>query len=388
MDATNPPAARRGPGRARRWLARAALALGSLLLGLVAAEVAVRASGVFVPARGDAGSQGNLQAVPNDVARGVGFELRPGQTSATYPGAPGEEPRVVTYRVNELGFRGAPVAPEKPAHVYRIVALGDSFTYGTAVNDDETWPAQLGARLRELAPDREIEVLNWGVPAYNTRQEIAQLNQRAGTYRPDLVIICAYVNDASGEERGRGAEADRTLQSDIWETRWIRDFGLTSGRWEEDTPMSPAQRRMMALRKRSRLADLLAYKLNAWLMGRIATRNYTADWTPDSPGVAMVRGALSTALILSRQDGFELQAVMYPDLPSLGETYAFAEQHAVFAALCADVGIPFHDLTPVFEGRDPATLQAHAHDKHPNGSANRLVAETLATLLLPRIVRE
>ena len=374
--------------RARRLLARAALALGSLVLGLCAAELAVRVAGLSVPARSDAGAQNARQDVPESVAPGIVFELRPGQTSSeTFPGAPGEEPRVVTYRVNELGFRGAPVAPEKPAQVFRIVALGDSFTYGTGVDEGDTWPAQLEARLRELAPERPLEVLNWGVPAYNTRQEIAQLNQRVKTYRPDLVLLCAYVNDASGAGRGPGAP-DEEQPADAWETRWVRRLGLTSGRWEGDAPVNAAQRRMMALRERSRLADLVAYKLYGWLMGRVATRNYAADWAPGSPGLAMVKSALSSALVLSRHSDFELLAVMYPDLPSLGETYAFAEEHAAFASLCAELGIPFRDLTSVFDGRDPAALQAHAHDKHPNGAAHRLVAEALAALLLPRIERE
>jgi hypothetical protein len=35
------------------------------------------------------------------------------------------------------------------------------------------------------------------------------------------------------------------------------------------------------------------------------------------------------------------------------------------------------------EGRAPVELRAHAHDKHPNALANRLVAERLAEALLP-----
>jgi lysophospholipase L1-like esterase len=374
-------AQRSGTPRVRRLLVRCALLLGSLALACAAAEVAVRLAGWSVPARGDAGAQGTVQPVPASVAQGVEFELRPGLTAtATYPGADGEPARSVTYRVNELGFRGPPVPVEKRAGIFRIAALGDSFTYGTGVGEDETWPAQLAVRLRELAPERTIEVLNWGVPAYNTRQEVAQLNQRLHAYRPDLVVICAYINDASGEARAEGEHGEAT-----WETRAVQCLGLTSGRWEEGAPMSPAQRRMMALRERSRLVDLVDYKLYGWLMGRVAARNYVADWAEGSPGLEMVRGALSYALVLSRREGFDLVAAIYPDLPSLGPPYAFAEQHAAFAALCSELGIPCQDLTAVFDGQDKRALQVHAHDKHPNAAAHRLAADALARFLLPRI---
>lgn len=376
------PPVRSGVPRLRRFLARCALFLGSLALACVAAEVAVRAAGWEVPPRSDAGAQGTVQPVPASVAQGVEFELRPGRTStATYPGTDGEPARSVTYSVNELGYRGAPVPVEKRVDVFRIVALGDSFTYGTGVNDDETWPALLWERLRELAPERPVEVMNWGVPAYNTRQEVAQLKQRVHFFRPDLVLICAYVNDASGEAR-----ADSEGATDSWEAAMIQRLGLTSGLWTDaSAPMSAPQRRMMALRERSRLADLAVYRLHGWLHGRIAARNYTADWAPGSPGLDMVKGALSFALVLSRKEGFDLVAAMYPDIPSLGQPYAFAEQHAAFESLCAELGIPFLDLTGAFDGQDPGALQVHAHDKHPNGAAHRLAADELARFLLPRI---
>ncbi len=364
----------------RRLLVRAALVCVSLVVACLVAELVARLLGMQVPLRGDAGSQSIFRPVAADVALGVDFELIPGHvSSASYPGVGGEATRVVTYTVNELGFRGPSVAKEKPAGVYRIIALGDSFTYGTGVDDQDTWPTLLERELRSLAPDRPVEVLNWGVPAYNTRQEIALLNYRGPAYQPDLVLLCCYVNDASGEAPVGPLPPEEPEQA------WKRRLGLTSGRWDDGAPMSPEQKRTMFLRKHSRVIDVLAYKLNGWLTGRLAERYYIADWQPGSPGLKMVTGALAHATVLSRRQGFELVALMYPDLPSLGSSYAFAEQHAVFAGLCEQHKLPFHDLTGIFDGLDPDALTAHAHDKHPNAQANALVARELARLLLPRL---
>src|SRR5262249_49458840 len=56
--------------------------------------------------------------------------------------------------LNQYGFRG----PERPAEARRsILLLGDSFTFGSGVNDDETFASRLG---RALGP--EVQVWNGG----------------------------------------------------------------------------------------------------------------------------------------------------------------------------------------------------------------------------------
>jgi len=382
---TTPP---RRSGRARRVFARMALLAGSILLALLAAELCVRAAGIRVPPRGDQ-SMSLIRSVPEEAVPGLGYELIPGATAvATYPGAGDEPGREVRYAINSLGFRGPETTEAKPPGTVRVIAVGDSFTYGTGVDDADTWPRLLEAELRARAArsgaEQRVEVLNWGVPAYNTRQELAQLKHKVARFAPDLVVWCVYINDASGERRGQDDGAPREHP---WEARMVERLGLTSGRFAEGARRTPAQARMMAWRERSRLCDLVASKLNGWLTARLTTRGYLADWAEGSPGRAMVESSLPQAAVLARVHGFDLVTVMYPDLPSLAGDYDFAEQHAFVGELCAKAGIEFHDLTGVFVGRDPASLQAHAHDKHPNGLANRLAAKVLAEIVAPKLVR-
>lgn len=379
---SSPPAAPRGSprSRARKILARLGLVSLTSLSALLAAELAVRAFGPILPPRGDVAARGLLAPVSPEKAPGLGFALVQGRrTEAVYPGLPGEEPRVVRYAINEHGFRGPTCARRKPGRAFRIIALGDSFTFGTAVQLEETWPFLLERALAELVPELRFEVLNWGVPAYNTRQELALLARRAGAFEPDLVLLCAYVNDASGQ--GSGVEAGEPP----WEARWRDRLGLTSGRWGPDEPKTPAQARTMALRERSRLADLLAHRTHGWLTARALRRDYRADWSAGSPGRAMVAAALAEGRALAAERGFALHATMYPDLQGLDGDYPFAPEHATFQGLCEDLDIPFHDLLPALRGRDPAELRAHAHDHHPSGACNRIVADSLARGLLPFI---
>jgi len=50
-------------------------------------------------------------------------------------------------RVNSLGYRGSEIPLEKPADELRIFVAGDSYTFGSFVDNDETLPAQLESSL-------------------------------------------------------------------------------------------------------------------------------------------------------------------------------------------------------------------------------------------------
>jgi hypothetical protein len=89
---------------------------------------------------------------------------------------------------NSRGLRGtAEYGYEKPAGTRRIVVLGDSFTFGEEVSDDETMSAVLGTLLADA------EVLNFGVHGYGHDQMLLYLQEEALRYHPDVVVL-GYVD--------------------------------------------------------------------------------------------------------------------------------------------------------------------------------------------------
>lgn len=65
----------------------------------------------------------------------------------------------------------------------RIVCIGDSFTFGTEVSDDETYPDYLQADLPQT------DVLNLGVSGYGHDQALLYLQQEGAKYHPKVVIL-------------------------------------------------------------------------------------------------------------------------------------------------------------------------------------------------------
>jgi lysophospholipase L1-like esterase len=166
-------------------------------LTLVAVEIAVRAS-YFLS---DAGA-----ARPAEMANlphGQEFNMSNMITKSAYPDVVYElKPNLNgTFRgkvmcTNPDGLRDKAHPKEKPGNVFRIVGLGDSVAFGWGVNDGECYLDVLEQRLNDAAGDaRRFEVINFGVPGYNTTMEVATFKHRARDYSPDLIIIHFVTND-------------------------------------------------------------------------------------------------------------------------------------------------------------------------------------------------
>ena len=94
---------------------------------------------------------------------------------------------------NADGFRGPKRTLSKPADTVRIAVLGDSITYGLGVDYDQTYSAELERMLLEQG--ESVEVLNFGVPGFNSYQELAILGDRVWQFDPDLVIMTFSTDD-------------------------------------------------------------------------------------------------------------------------------------------------------------------------------------------------
>jgi hypothetical protein len=82
------------------------------------------------------------------------------------------------------GFRGRRAhAAENRAPRGRVLVLGDSFTFGEDVGDDETYSARLEASIPGL------EVLNLGVHGYGHDQMLVALREIGPKVHPDVVLL-------------------------------------------------------------------------------------------------------------------------------------------------------------------------------------------------------
>jgi lysophospholipase L1-like esterase len=79
---------------------------------------------------------------------------------------------------------------EKPEHTFRILAIGDSHTYGAYVNPPDNYPELLEDKLNTLKCNNisKFEVINLGIGGYGPEYIKERYRVRGIKYNPDLII--------------------------------------------------------------------------------------------------------------------------------------------------------------------------------------------------------
>ena len=114
----------------------------------------------------------------------------------------------VPVQTNSWGLRGPEISKLKPAGVFRVALLGDSFAFGWGVKQDESFAHKLQELLQQELVRRskdpmrvdsedikQVEVLNFGVPGYSTFQQVAHFRREGLSFSPDAVIVYFIEND-------------------------------------------------------------------------------------------------------------------------------------------------------------------------------------------------
>jgi lysophospholipase L1-like esterase len=99
--------------------------------------------------------------------------------------------------LNSQGFRDRELPRRKSPSAFRILCIGDSWTFGANVDQEKAYPQRLEGLLKEEFPQAGFEVFNLGVMAYSSHQGIELFRRMANELAPDFVLIGFGMNDAS-----------------------------------------------------------------------------------------------------------------------------------------------------------------------------------------------
>ena len=280
-----------------------------------------------------------------------GFKLAPGLDGA----------EVSSGRTSSrgAGIRGGREVPRpKPAGTTRVLALGDSFTFGDGVDDPETWPALLDERLGE-----RVEVLNLGASAYAHDQMLLALLDDGLALEPDVVVLGFFASDMR-----------RNLYAHYC-TEKPRFVPEGAGLRLENVPVPDPEE----LARRHHDTPLIGQALRV-LWGRVVG----AAPRPDE--AVVTRRLLTRAREVCEAQGVRF-AMVY--LAGHGDP-TLARADGFFGRVCRARDIPCADTRPaharLLEQLGAARFKAeHFQDNlHYTGAGNRVVAEVVADLLRAR----
>lgn len=325
----------------------------------------------------------------------LGHRMRPGLSSEV-----GNFAEFKTrVHIDRAGLRGPEIGRRRPG-VLRVLVLGDSFTFGTGVEDGETYPALLADALsRAGAP---AEGLNAGIGGYGLPDEVAWYEHYGRALQPDLVVLGIFTgNDLQDAAPGRpalrvvdGEILDRTDRQRSSLSHWLFHHSqlFVLLKYSLPAPIDRLLRRTFHLPEPGAMRGL---RDEMTLYERKNQRLAEA-------GGAASEAALLHLLELCRQDHARVAALLLPsDLEANERDWQRALRtlrlspgqvdralpSRIFGALFARHGVPVRDLAPDFS----ATLRQgevlfFPHDRHYTKAGHRLIAARSAAFLRDRLV--
>ena len=330
--------------------ASAALLLVSAALSLVAVELAYRATlKKRYRAQVATFTSEVWQLVPDSP---LVFRLPARHQGRVRMQVTGEQ---VPYSTNADGFRDASRGAKRRG-VPRVLVLGDSYTFGWGVTDAEPYPQRTEALLRD--DGIAAEVINVGVPGYNTEQEAALFGELLPRYQPDMVVVGYVMNDAEPQMN--------VPQPPAITYRYARSWV-----WEDS--------RELFMRRVLKRAGWISTNKS------LPAVDYTRGFEERSPKWRESKAALARIALACNQAGIPLLVMILPDFTQqFDASYAEAGIHRAVAAWGKDLRIETADLMTVFEGQDHQQFWLPA-DGHPNARAHDVVAGVLRDRIVERL---
>jgi hypothetical protein len=366
----------------RTTLAKVIIASVSTCLSLVAVEIGARlwfshhdlasnlARPVAAPTDGAELQLGDLIELDPDPQ--VVFHLRRG-LRGRFKGA--------TVETNSHGHRGPESSVAKPPGTRRVIGIGDSVMFGWGVELSESYLTLLAERL--ATPSSPVEVINFGVPGYNTIQQVEDFAVHGVDLDPDLVVLGLNENDldlpiflwAAGESMW-------TLRRSFALTLLRSTLGLTSERSAKQVGgLTPFTERLDASTGSSGADDDVPQSLRP-LVGE---ENFLA--------------ALDRLQALSHRYGFRVIVTLYfpsrsaaeppssVNLPHFTLPGGGNRNFQFFVTACRERGFEIVDPEDLFQrersahGLGDDGLWLNPQDSHPNVRAHALIANATAAVI-------
>jgi lysophospholipase L1-like esterase len=295
----------------------------------------------------------------------------------------------VPVTINREGLRGDEISTPKPPHTTRLVAVGDSITFGYGITAEDTYAKVLEKRLNANASAvKRYEVLNGGTLGGSLGDYLHFLSQKAEKLQPDIVLIGLTLNDILVySEEGGVSEAD---------TQW------------QGQQLPVVRRFSHFLLRHSQLYMLIYSRLKSSLydsgtldINKVQGSNFVAL---SPPSVYQTQAWTSSLEMLSRivafcrSRGYRLVVVVFPmqmqmsaaDLQfyrekyhlQLGDKTLSGDPQRRLKEFAKATGVTLVDLLPVYRAYDSKDLYLRNKmipfdPTHPSAIGNKIAAEEI-----------
>lgn len=275
----------------------------------------------------------------------------------------------VVHTTNSSGFRGGEFKPEKDTSVFRIAFLGDSFTFGEGVKDEDVFSEKIVKNLSEKYSKLKFEAYNFGVGGYNTSQSLFLLKNLVLQTKPDIVVLGYNINDAEPElfyiDYNENAVSRRPRETKVHEGLADKNPPKTFS-----TKFNLGKLIWKFMNQKKQNDKTIRYYQNLY-------KETNSDWLATKQSLAEFQQVCS-------QNNIHCCIALLPLLYQLDGAYPFQNIHEQVKAELLKSNIEntlVIDLLPAFSGKKDVDLWVHPTDQHPNEIAHSIIADELSRLL-------
>ena len=280
--------------------------------------------------------------------------------------------RDVVIEINSSGFRDDELSAFPAEDEYRVLALGDSITWGDYLPAELVWVERVEAALASAKDGARVEVVNAGIGNIGIIEEIDLLLDRGLALHPDLVLLAFYLNDSlppqafvrqlaePGWLRQRSALVDQVYRNAKL-LSWSRGAGLNAMRWV------PAVDQLDWAHDRAAFGQLV----------ESAAYDWGVAWRDES--WIVVDAELEKLATLARWRGFDVAIVFFPVKYQVEADFLEDTPQRRLAAKAARLDFHYLDLLPML--RENRTTDLFFDHCHPREVGNELLGLEIARFL-------
>lgn len=239
----------------------------------------------------------------------------------------------------------------KPAELFRIAVIGDSFTFAPFMQYTDTFAAKLEQMLN--LNSGKAEVINYGVPAYSTSHEIGT-TKRALSEGADFVLLQITLNDA--------------------ELKAHRPTGIRENMDDPYAPYAPPKNILGKLKTYNFVMQKLHNNKT-----HEAYKKYFIDLYENPKTYSAFEASMTELVNTVKSSNKPIVAVVFPLFGlAMDDKYPFYGIHEKVDALLTKLNVAHLDLSEIYKGIPLERMQViPGGDRHPNEIAHRMAAEKI-----------
>jgi lysophospholipase L1-like esterase len=290
------------------------------------------------------------------------------------------------FKLNSKGFKDVEYETEKKPGTFRILGIGDSFTYGV-VPYPYNYLTLTEAKLNEQG--KSVEIINMGIPGSGPREYLALLANEGVPLQPDMVLLSFFL----GNDFRDSTQTPRKLYTYSYVASLIYHLysartkyeGLTKYTqvYEDDKPNFTDEVWMQIEKLRSEIVrkddPVFASQVEPTISYLLEIKKLC-----DAKKISLVVVMIPDELQISPS----LQARLLQELSLKPEALDYSRPNRLLTDRLQQHGIDSIDLYEQFKTAEAGKSLYRPRDTHWNIEGNRLAAEIITPQVLSRLPKQ